>query len=61
MKKNNQPQKDFQVSFIRPYKVRSAQNKKGTKSVLIYLNSTTIISLNEAFIKSVLQNKKALS
>lgn len=61
MKKNNNQQKDFQVSFIRPYKVRSAQNKKGTKTLLVYLNGTTIISLNEAFIKSIFQNKKALS
>lgn len=59
MKKKINNQKDFQVSFIRPYKVRSAQNKKGTKSLLVYLNGTTIISLNEAFIKAVLQYKKA--
>lgn len=59
MKKKTNNQKDFQVSFIRPYKVRSATNKKGTKSLLVYLNGTTIISLNEAFIKAVLQYKKA--
>ena len=54
-KKQNETQ-EFQVQFIRPYKIRSSKNKKGTKNLMIYLNGSTIISLNENFIKAVFAN-----
>lgn len=54
-KKQNGTQ-EFQVQFIRPYKIRSSKNKKGTKNLMIYLNGSTIISLNENFIKAVFAN-----
>lgn len=59
--KNKNTEQNFMVSFIKPFKVRSCKNKKGTKSVLVYLNRTTIISLNEQFLKAVLSNKKPQS
>ncbi len=56
--KDKKPElRDFQVQFIKPYKVRSSTNKKGTRNLMVYLNSSTIISLNENFIKAVLSNK----
>jgi len=61
MSSKKQEQKTFEVQFIRPYKIRSSINKKGTKNVLVYLNGSTIISLSENFIKAVLSNKKAQS
>ncbi len=56
MKDKKQENQDFQVQFIRPYKIRSSKNKKGTKNLLVYLNGSTIISLNENFIKAVFAN-----
>ncbi len=61
MKDKKQEVRDFQVQFIRPYKIRSSKNKKGTKNLLVYLNSSTIISLNENFIKAVFANRKPQS
>lgn len=61
MKDKKQDVREFQVQFIRPYKIRSSKNQKGTKNILIYLNSSTIISLNENFIKAVFANKKPQS
>lgn len=61
MSSKKQEQKAFEVQFIRPWKIRSSKNKKGTKNLLIYLNGSTIISLPENFIKAVFSNKKAQS
>ena len=57
MKNKKYEKRDFQVSFIRPYKVRKAQNKKGPRSLLAYLNGRAIISLNEAYIKAIFAKK----
>lgn len=61
MSSKKQEQRTFEVQFIRPWKIRSSKNKKGTKNLLVYLNGSTIISLNENFIKAVFSNKKAQS
>lgn len=61
MSSKKQEQRTFDVQFIKPWKIRSSKNKKGTKNLLVYLNGSTIISLNENFIKAVFSNKKAQS
>lgn len=61
MSSKKQEQRTFEVQFIKPWKIRSSKNKKGTKNLLVYLNGSTIISLNENFIKAVFSNKKAQS
>ncbi len=61
MSSKKQEQRAFEVQFIKPWKIRSSKNKKGTKNLLVYLNGSTIISLNENFIKAVFSNKKAQS
>lgn len=61
MSSKKQEQRTFDVQFIKPWKIRSSKNKKGTKNLLVYLNGSTIISLNENFIKAIFSNKKAQS
>lgn len=56
-KKTKNENTDFQIAFIKPFKVRKAVNKKGTKSLLIYLNGSTVIGLNENFIKTIFASK----